>query len=64
MENEVGGGWHDWSPDGDFIIYNAENTAHKKYQILVYQMSTGDLWLLFEPKERSLLGPVFLHDPR
>lgn len=64
MEYEVGGGWHDWSPDGDFIVYNAENTVSKKYQILAYQMSTGNLWMLFSPEKRSLLGPVLLHHTR
>lgn len=60
IDNPESEGWHDWSPDGAWIVYNYSDAFESRYDIGIRNIYTGEFKTLTESTVKTQLGPVFV----
>lgn len=60
IENPESEGWHDWSPDGKWLVYNNSDIAETQYHISLMNWETKESRQLTDTSFKSQLGPVFV----
>ena len=60
IDNPDSEGWHDWSPDGKWLVYNGSDAEETQYQIFLMNWSTKETKQLTDSTYKSQLAPVFL----
>lgn len=59
--NELAEGWHDWSPDGNWLAIDMNDKEEKEFGIWLMNWKTKELKKLTNPKDfKSQLSPVFV----
>jgi TolB protein len=59
-DSQTGEGWHDWSPDGNWLAYDASVIEGKQYHIVLMNWRTREKKQLTDSSYKSQLAPVFL----
>lgn len=60
IENPEAEGWHDWSPDGKWLVYNNSDIAETQYHISLMNWKTKESRQLTDTSFKAQLGPVFV----
>ena len=60
IENDQSEGWHDWSPDGKWLVYNNSDIEETQYHITLMNWQTKVKTQLTDNTYKSQLGPVFV----
>ncbi|MBK9270304.1 MAG: PD40 domain-containing protein [Saprospiraceae bacterium] len=60
IENEASEGWHDWSPDGQWLTYNGSDHAESQFHIYLMKWSSKETRQLTDNTYKSQLSPVFV----
>lgn len=60
LDNKESDGWHDWSSDGNWLVYNSSDNEEKQYHITLMNWKSKQKWVLTDSTNKSQLGPVFL----
>ncbi|QQS31118.1 MAG: PD40 domain-containing protein [Sphingobacteriales bacterium] len=60
IENELSEGWHDWSPDGKWVVFNSSDNEESQYHITLMNWTTKESKQLTDNKFKSQLSPVFV----
>ena len=60
LDNPDADGWHDWSADGRWLVYNKSDAEEKQYQVVLMNWKTREQKLLTDNQPPSPLGPVFV----
>ncbi len=55
-----GEGWHDWSPDGQWLTYSGSDPDENQYHIMLLNWKTKELKQLTDNSYKSQLAPVFV----
>jgi TolB protein len=58
--NEFAEGWHDWSPDGKWLVFNSSDWQESQYQIALMNWETKTITQLTDSTYKSQQAPVFL----
>lgn len=53
-------GWHDWSPDGQWLTYNQSDDAETQYHIMLMHWPTKKTTQLTDNSLRTQMAPVFV----
>jgi TolB protein len=53
-------GWHDWSPDGNWLVYNGNKLNDRQFHIFLMNWKTKEIFQLTDTTYKSQLGPVFI----
>lgn len=59
-ENEFSEGWHDWSPDGKYLIFDKSNEDESQYHIMLMNWKTKEIKQLTDEKFQYQQSPVFI----
>lgn len=59
IENPESEGWHDWSPDGRWLVFNGSDAAENHFHIELMNWETKERRVLTDSTV-SALGPVFV----
>lgn len=62
IDNPDSEGWHDWSRDGRWLVYNNSDKAETQYHITLMNWTTGEKKQLTDTKYKSQLSPVFIEE--
>lgn len=62
IENKESEGWHDWSTDGKWIVYNNSDNEETQFHITLMNWQTKDKKQLTDNTYKSQLGPVFVEE--
>ncbi|MDX2067686.1 MAG: hypothetical protein SFV55_04625 [Haliscomenobacter sp.] len=60
LDNPDSDGWHDWSPDGQWLVFNNSDNAETQYHITLMNWKTKAQKQLTDTTYKSQLGPVFV----
>jgi TolB protein len=60
LDNDEADGWHDWSPDGNWLVYDKSDIAGNQYHIMLMNWQTKETVQLTDTMYRSQLAPVFV----
>ena len=60
LDNPLSEGYHDWSPDGRWLVYNQSDIAETQYNIVLMNWKTKVTEQLTNNEYKSHLSPVFL----
>ena len=60
IDNPDSEGWHDWSPDGKWLVFNSSDPAETQYHITLMNWETKERKQLTDNTYKSQLGPVFV----
>ena len=60
LDNPLSDGWHDWSPDGQWLVFNNSDNAETQYHITLMNWKTKVQKQLTDTTYKSQLGPVFV----
>ncbi|HAQ38375.1 MAG TPA: hypothetical protein DCX89_08330 [Saprospirales bacterium] len=60
IDNPESEGWHDWSPDGQWIVFNSSDVSESQYHITLMNWKTKEKTQLTDASFRAQLGPVFI----
>lgn len=61
-ENTTAEGWHDWSPDGKWLVFNSSDPEETQYHITLMNWETKEQKQLTDNTYRSQLSPVFIEN--
>ncbi len=59
-KNDFEEGWHDWSPDGQWLAFNSSDVDGKQYQIMLVNWKTKEQKQLTDNSMRIQQAPVFV----
>ncbi|MBL7968856.1 MAG: PD40 domain-containing protein [Prolixibacteraceae bacterium] len=59
-ENSFSEGWHDWSSDGKFLVFDMSNENESQYHIMLMNWKTKQIIQLTDNKFQYQQSPVFL----
>ncbi|MBL7942706.1 MAG: PD40 domain-containing protein [Flavobacteriales bacterium] len=60
IENPASEGWHDWSSDGKWLVYNNSDAEEMQFHISLMNWKTKEVKQLTDTTYRSQLSPVFV----
>jgi len=60
LDNAASDGWHDWCPDGKWLVYNGSDNAEDQFHIYLMQWPDGKIMQLTDSTLQSQLAPVFI----
>lgn len=60
LESNEADGWHDWSSDGKWLVYNSSDIDESQYHIRLMNWKTKESVQLTDTKYKSQLSPVFV----
>lgn len=60
LDNPNSDGWHDWSSDGSWLVFNSSDNAETQYHITLMNWKTKEQKQLTDNTYKSQLGPVFV----
>lgn len=60
IENELSEGYHDWSSDGNWLIFNKSDLKETQYHIVLMNWKTKEQKQLTDTTYKSQLSPVFI----
>lgn len=55
-------GWHDWSSDGKWLVFNSSDKAETQYHITLMNWQTKEKKQLTDTTYKSQLSPVFIEE--
>jgi TolB protein len=58
---ELNEGWHDWSSDGKWIVYDSFNDAQTNFDIMIMNIENGEKRFVTKGGWRLEYGPVFIN---
>jgi len=58
--NEFAEGWHDWSPDGKWLVFNSSDWEENQYHITLMNWETKEIKQLTDTTYKAQQSPVFL----
>lgn len=53
-------GWHDWSDDGNWLVFNSSDIEETQYHITLMNWKTKERFQLTDLTYKAQLGPVFI----
>jgi TolB protein len=53
-------GWHDWSPDGNWLVFDMTVDKSDQYHIMLMNWETKELKQLTDTTYKSQLSPTFI----
>ena len=59
-DNEFGEGWHDWSSDGKWLVFNRSDWKETQYHIALMNWKTKELKQLTDTSYKAQQAPVFI----
>jgi len=59
-DNEFSEGWHDWSPDGKWLVFDMTTGNSGQYHIMLMNRETGEVRQLTDSKYKTQLAPTFI----
>ena len=62
IDNPTSEGWHDWSSDGKWLVFNSSDNKETQYQITLMNWNTKEQKQLTDSTYKSQLCPVFIED--
>ena len=62
IDNPESDGWHDWSSDGKWLVYNSSDNAETQYHITLMNWETKEKKQLTDTTYKSQLSPVFIEE--
>ena len=62
IDNPESEGWHDWSPDGKWLVFNGSDKAETQYHIVLMDWKTKKGKQLTDTTYKSQLAPVFIEE--
>lgn len=62
IDNPDSEGWHDWSADGQWLVFNSSDKAESQYHITLMNWSTKEKKQLTDTTYKSQLSPVFIEE--
>ena len=62
IENPESEGWHDWSPDGHWLVFNNSDNKETQFHISLMNWVTKEKEQLTDTSFKSQLGPVFIEE--
>lgn len=60
INNELSEGYHDWSPDGKWIVFNKSDIKESQYHIVLMNWLTKEEKQLTDDTYKSQISPVFV----
>lgn len=60
IDNELSEGWHDWSADGNWLVFNNSDNEETQYHITLMNWKTKERKQLTDTTFKSQLSPVFV----
>lgn len=60
IENPNSEGWHNWSSDGNWLVFSNSDNEEKQYHISLMNWKTKEIKQLTDTTYKSQLGPVFI----
>jgi TolB protein len=60
IDNPNSEGWHDWSSDGKWLVFNSSDNKETQYQIMLMNWVTKEQKQLTDNTYKSQLSPVFI----
>jgi TolB protein len=60
LDNPDADGWHDWSPDGKWLVYNSSDNEENQFHIMLMNWKTKERKQLTDATHAAQLAPVFL----
>lgn len=60
IDNAESEGWHDWSPDGEWLVFNASDKAESRYDIVLMNWQTKEKKQLTDSTYKTQQAPVFV----
>jgi len=60
IQNELSDGYHDWSSDGKWLVYNGSDILETQYHIMLMDWKTKTTKQLTDTQYKSQLSPVFI----
>ncbi|HCA58364.1 MAG TPA: hypothetical protein DEP46_10300 [Blastocatellia bacterium] len=58
---EIDEGWHDWSPDGEWLVFDSRDETTGRYDLMLYNYRTQSLANVTKASERKYhQAPVFV----
>lgn len=60
LDNPDSDGWHDWSEDGKWLVFNSSDKAETQYHITLINWQTKEKKQLTDTTYKSQLSPVFI----
>ncbi len=58
--NTFSEGWHDWSPDGNWLVFDSSNDDESQYHIMLMNWKTKELKQLTDTTHKYQQSPVFV----
>jgi TolB protein len=62
IDNPESEGWHDWSPDGKWLVFNSSDNAESQYHITLMNWITREKKQLTDNTYEAQLSPVFIEE--
>ena len=62
IDNPESEGWHDWSSDGKWLVFNSSDKAETQYHITLVNWQTKEKKQLTDMTYKSQLSPVFIEE--
>lgn len=62
INNPDSDGWHDWSADGKWLVFNSSDKAETQYHITLMNWATKERKQLTDTTYKSQLSPVFIEE--
>lgn len=64
LDNPESDGWHHWSSDGNWLVYNGADIKETQYHIYLMNWKTKETKRLTDAQYTSQLSPVFVEEAR
>lgn len=58
--NQFHDGWHDWSPDGNWLCFDRTDKNEKQYHIMLMDLRSKQISQITDASVKTQLSPVFL----
>lgn len=58
--NQFHDGWHDWSPDGNWLCFDRTDKNEKQYHIMLMDLRNKQITQITDVSVKTQLSPVFL----
>ncbi|MFN8256320.1 MAG: hypothetical protein U0W24_11555 [Bacteroidales bacterium] len=62
IDNPDSEGWHDWSPDGKWLVFNSSDNKESQFHITLMNWETKEKKQLTDTTYKSQLSPVFIEE--
>lgn len=62
IDNPESEGWHDWSPDGNWLVFNSSDNSESQYHITLMNWKTKEKKQLTDNTYKAQLSPVFIEE--